>query len=95
VIDELNEDLRAEFDQISGKRSQYDTDLAEAEKNGGVKPDKEGVELRSAEELGEALSELQARLELVVATNPGVVEQYENRKVAVSDRRSLSVSRIG
>jgi structural maintenance of chromosomes protein 5 len=91
VIDELNEDLRAEFDQISGKRSQYDTDLAEAEKNGGVKPDKEGVELRSAEEL----SELQARLELVVATNPGVVEQYENRKVAVSDRRSLSVSRIG
>lgn len=61
-------------------RSQYRRALAEAEERNSTPPSAEGVDLRTLEQLRDALETEQTQLEMTMATNPGVVEQYENRK---------------
>jgi hypothetical protein len=83
-IEELDDDLRADYNQIEEARLQYDSDLKNAEKNRTTPPSSKDIELRDAETLQVDLETQRHNLELHLNTNPGVLEQYENRKREVS-----------
>lgn len=85
VVQNSEEDLREQYNEIETKRAQYDRDLAEAEARGTTPPSAEGVDVRTVDELQAELDRQQAKLELNLNTNPGVVEQYEKRKRDVSN----------
>jgi hypothetical protein len=91
VINEINSELHAEYDGIESKRTAYDKDLVAAEQEGRTPPSAEGVDLRSLEELQATLETQRANLDLNLATNPGVIEQYEKRKRDVSESLLRSV----
>lgn len=93
VINEINPDLHAEYDEIESKRTAYDKELAAAEQEGRTPPSAEDVDLRSLDELQAALETQRTNLDLNLATNPGVVEQYEKRKRDVSDYLLISVNK--
>jgi hypothetical protein len=50
---------------------------------------------RSADELRDELETLRQKLELVLATDPGVIEQYERRKEEVRSIARLSLLDTG
>ncbi|KAG5351347.1 hypothetical protein C0989_006899 [Termitomyces sp. Mn162] len=80
VVQNVEEDLREQYNEIEAKRTQYDRDLTAAEANGTTPPSADGVDVRTVDELQAELNRQQAKLELNLNTNPGVVEQYEKRK---------------
>lgn len=84
VLRGVTPELRAEYQVIEDARVQYERDLATAEQDELSPPSTEGVDLRSLDELQAELETQQANLDLNLATNPGVVEQYEKRKRDVS-----------
>jgi structural maintenance of chromosomes protein 5 len=80
ILNDATPELRAEYQAIEDVRARYEKDLATAEKDGLSPPSSEDVDLRSLEELRAELETQKANLDLNLATNPGVVEQYEKRK---------------
>ena len=80
VLREATPELRAEYHVIEEARVQYERDLAVAERDELSPPSTEGIDLRTLDELQSDLETQQANLDLNLATNPGVVEQYEKRK---------------
>ena len=82
-IEEVDEGLRAEYNQIETARVEYDEALKQARDKGTPLPDPTGVELRSAETLRVDLDAQKTGLELHLNTNPGVIEQYERRQAEV------------
>lgn len=88
-MNEINPELREEYHAIEATRANYDKDLATAESDGTTPPPAEGVDVRTLDELQAELEKQQTNLELNLATNPAVVEQYEKRKRDV--RRFLSL----
>ncbi|KAJ7595202.1 P-loop containing nucleoside triphosphate hydrolase protein [Mycena floridula] len=78
VIGDLEGEIKDEFHAVKDVRAAYDSALAQ-----GRNPDSEGVDLRTLDELNQALADQEAKLDFVMATNPGVLEQYENRKRAI------------
>lgn len=90
----IDDELRQEFTAIEDARLVYEKECAKAEENGTTPPSSDGVELRSADELQADLDIQTTNLEMNLNTNPGVVEQYEKRKVEVSNDDALSVGRL-
>jgi hypothetical protein len=90
VLNEATPELREEYQVIENVRAQYDRELAAAEKGGRSPPSPEDVDLRTLEELRAELETQRANLDLNLATNPGVVEQYEKRKRDVSGHLSCA-----
>jgi hypothetical protein len=84
VLNGATPELREEYQVIENVRAQYERELAAAEKEGRPPPSTEDVDLRTLEELRAELETQRANLDLNLATNPGVVEQYEKRKRDVS-----------
>lgn len=84
VLNGVTPELREEYQVIEDARAQYERELTAAERDGLSPPSTEGVDLRTLEELRAELETQQANLDLNLATNPGVVEQYEKRKRDVS-----------
>lgn len=80
VLNEVTPELREEYQVIENVRLQYERELNAAKENGLPLPPTEGVDLRTSEELREELETQRANLDLNLASNPGVVEQYEKRK---------------
>jgi hypothetical protein len=83
-IEEVDEALRLEYNGIEEKRLGYDSHFKTAQEAGRTPPSDEGVELRDAETLRGDLETQQHNLDLHLNTNPGVIEQYENRQRQVS-----------
>lgn len=79
TIKSTTEELRNEYDNIAAARVKYEEEVKR-----GAEPTGEGVDLRSYEELTAELDAQRAHLDITLATNPGVVEQYEKRKRDVS-----------
>lgn len=79
-LDELEPNVRAEYDEIEEKRAQYDEAMAQGTELGFPV---EEVDLRTSEELDAELNQRRADLELNNATNGNVVETYERRKKEV------------
>jgi hypothetical protein len=69
-----------DYRQIEEARLKWEADLKEANANGEPEPSREGVDLRSMDELENELETKKAQLEITLATNAGVVEQYEKRQ---------------
>jgi chromosome segregation ATPase len=88
----LEPDLRAEYEEIEQRRTEYEKECKKAETDGSTPPSNEGVELRSTDELRAELDTQQAKLEMNLNTNPGVVEQYEKRKKEVNRQPPITVS---
>jgi hypothetical protein len=86
-----NEELQEKVRIIEDARTQYDRECAAAKAAGRAAPDPEGVDLRSSDELNVELENRKAQLETMMAANPGVVEEYENRKRSVG---TLFVERL-
>jgi lipopolysaccharide biosynthesis regulator YciM len=82
-IGEVSQELRDAYDDIEGRRIEYEKDFKEAEVNNTTPPSAENVELRNMEQLEADLETQKANLEMNLNTNPGVVEQYEKRKKEV------------
>jgi chromosome segregation ATPase len=82
-IGEVSQELRDAYDEIEGRRIEYEKDFKEAEVNNTTPPSAEHVELRNMEQLEADLETQKANLEMNLNTNPGVVEQYEKRKKEV------------
>lgn len=78
-----SEELREKIMVIEDARTRYDKEVAAAKAEGRPPPDPEGVDLRTSDELSVELEDRKAQLETMMATNPGVVEEYENRKRSV------------
>ncbi|KAF8634626.1 hypothetical protein AX15_000803 [Amanita polypyramis BW_CC] len=85
VVAGMEPDLRAEYDEIERKRMEYDKASHAAEQGGTTSPSAEGVDVRSLEELQAELETQKANLELNLATNPHVIEQYERRKEEIEN----------
>ncbi|KAH6912408.1 hypothetical protein BKA70DRAFT_1421971 [Coprinopsis sp. MPI-PUGE-AT-0042] len=60
--------------------AEYDRQVKAAKQNGGPLPDTEGIELRTAAEIEEALGTFRTNLDMIISTNPGVLEEYEKRQ---------------
>lgn len=84
VISQMRDELQAEYKEIEDLRLAYEKDVKEAEQAGRTPPSSEGVDLRTVDELEAELEAQKAQLDITLATNPGVVEQYEKRKRDVS-----------
>ena len=84
-IEEVDDNLRAEYNQIEAARLQFDSDLKAAQHNKTTPPSPKGIELRDSETLQVDLETQRHNLELHLNTNPGVIEQYENRKREVKE----------
>lgn len=85
-IEEVDDELRAEYNQIETARVEYDEALKQARDKNTPPPDPTGVELRGAETLRVDLDAQKTSLELHLNTNPGVIEQYERRQAEVGFR---------
>ncbi|KAF8237930.1 P-loop containing nucleoside triphosphate hydrolase protein [Tricholoma matsutake] len=85
VLNEVTPELREEYQVIENVRLQYERELNAAKENGLPLPPTEGVDLRTSEELREELETQRANLDLNLASNPGVVEQYEKRKREIAE----------
>lgn len=78
VLANAAEPLAGRYHALEGVRYEYEQKL-----KAGQNPSPEGVDLRSAEELNVELEAQKAKLEITLAANPGVIEQYEKRKKEV------------
>ncbi|TFK43988.1 P-loop containing nucleoside triphosphate hydrolase protein [Crucibulum laeve] len=79
ILKEAPEDLKEEYMAIEKRRLAYEKALAESQEN-GTPPNPDGVEQRTLEELQSDLETERASLDLVLGTNPGVLEEYEKRQ---------------
>ncbi|KAF8165900.1 P-loop containing nucleoside triphosphate hydrolase protein [Crassisporium funariophilum] len=80
TLQAASEEIRNEYHALEDVRLQYDHDLENAKQNGLPLPDSSNVEIRTADALQAELETQQAKLEMGLNTNAGVVEQYEKRK---------------
>lgn len=82
VLDEAPDEVRKEYQEMEAVRLDWDAKVKEAKAKGLPPPDPAGtkVDTRTANELKAELETQQAKLDLNLHTNPGVVEQYEKRK---------------
>ncbi|KIY46041.1 P-loop containing nucleoside triphosphate hydrolase protein [Fistulina hepatica ATCC 64428] len=85
AINEATEDVKEEYAELESKRQDYLRALAQAQRSGATPPSAEGVDLRSSDDLQGELEMQEAKLELNMSTNPGVVEMYEKRKRNIDD----------
>lgn len=86
TLDAAPADVKAEYEEIDRKRGDYDEASRHAAANGLPQPDSSGVELRTVDDLQTDLETHKVKRNMIMATNPGVVEQYEKRKRDVSNR---------
>jgi len=89
VLNAASGDVREEYHQIEEVRLQYEREEKEAREKGLPPPDGSAIDFRTVEELKAELETQKAKLDLNMITNPGVVEQYEQRKKDVSTFRSF------
>jgi DNA repair exonuclease SbcCD ATPase subunit len=90
TLKNLDDDLNMEYKEIETARLDYERLKKEADQAGRSPPSSDGVDLRPLETLTAELEERRAQLEIMLATNPGIVEQYEKRKRDVSPTRFRS-----
>jgi hypothetical protein len=84
VLNAASEDVREEYHQIEEVRLRYEREEKEAREKGSLPPDGSAIDFRTVEELKAELETQKAKLDLNMITNPGVIEQYEQRKLDVS-----------
>ncbi|KAK0188724.1 P-loop containing nucleoside triphosphate hydrolase protein [Armillaria mellea] len=80
AIDNCEPDTNKLYEDIQTARFQYEKELEEAKAAGTTPPPNEGIDLRSTEELEAEFDAQKAQLEIMLNTNPGVIEEYEKRK---------------
>ncbi|PBK65782.1 P-loop containing nucleoside triphosphate hydrolase protein [Armillaria solidipes] len=80
AIDNCEPDINTLYEDIQSARFQYEKELEDAEAAGKTPPSDEGIDLRSTEELEAEFDAQKAQLEIMLNTNPGVIEEYEKRK---------------
>ncbi|KIY64376.1 P-loop containing nucleoside triphosphate hydrolase protein [Cylindrobasidium torrendii FP15055 ss-10] len=80
AIDSAEEEIQHLHNERSERQNEYKEALKQAEENGTEPPSKEGVDLRTLDELEEEMETQRTKLELIHSTNPGVMEEYEKRK---------------
>ncbi|KIL63939.1 hypothetical protein M378DRAFT_78988 [Amanita muscaria Koide BX008] len=85
VVSKLAPDIRADYDEVENRRTEYEKARRVAEQEGTTPPASEGVDVRSLDELKEDLETQKANLELNSITNPGIIEQYERRKEEIGN----------
>lgn len=80
--EELDDETEAKkrLRKMQSDLAEYDQKVKAAKQNGGPLPDTEGIELRTAAEIEEALGTLRTNLDMIISTNPGVLEEYEKRQ---------------
>lgn len=74
------EEIQKEYENIEAVRLLYEKNLDLAKKQGLPEPDASAVDFRTVYELQVELETQRANLDLNLNTNPGVVEEYEERK---------------
>lgn len=84
AIDNCEPDINQLYEAIQNARFQYEKELEDAEAAGKTPPSDEDIDLRSTEELEAEFDAQKAQLEIMLNTNPGVIEEYEKRKRDVS-----------
>ncbi|KAK0457748.1 uncharacterized protein EV420DRAFT_1687453 [Desarmillaria tabescens] len=80
AIDNCDPDTNKLYEEIQNARFQYDQKLEEAEAAGTAPPSDQGIDLRSTQDLEAEFDAQKAQLEIMLNTNPGVIEEYEKRK---------------
>ncbi|KAF8885790.1 P-loop containing nucleoside triphosphate hydrolase protein [Infundibulicybe gibba] len=80
ILSDADSEIREQCKEIREARLQYEKDLNTARDKGMPPPPADGIDLRTLDELQTELDMQRTNLELNLATNPGVVEQYEKRK---------------
>ncbi|KAF7312005.1 Purine nucleoside phosphorylase [Mycena indigotica] len=76
----IPEDIRPKYEEVETARVNYQKAVADGEEP--VEPESMGelIKAKTSADLEEVLETQQAKLEMNMNTNPGVVEQYERRK---------------
>ncbi|KAK0202992.1 hypothetical protein DFS33DRAFT_1437795, partial [Desarmillaria ectypa] len=80
AIDNCEPDINKLYEDIQNARFQYEKELKDAEAAGKTPPSDEGIDLRSTQDLEAEFDAQKAQLEIMLNTNPGVIEEYEKRK---------------
>ncbi|KAJ7056762.1 P-loop containing nucleoside triphosphate hydrolase protein [Mycena amicta] len=84
ALNDISADIKDDYIKVEQARLEYDQALALANEQGDPPPDTDElgdlVKQRTSAELEEELETQEAKLEMNMNTNPGVVEQYERRK---------------
>ncbi|TEB23759.1 P-loop containing nucleoside triphosphate hydrolase protein [Coprinellus micaceus] len=86
LLDEVNPDLRARVNEMERVRSAYDLEVIAAKKEGRPPPSSEGIDLRTYADLEAEIAEQKAAKEMILNTNPGVIEEFEKRKRDIEGR---------
>jgi hypothetical protein len=75
-----SEEIQKEYTAIEKVRLTYEKELQLAKTQGLPEPDPSGVDFRTVDELQAELETQRANLDMNLNTNPGIVEEYEQRK---------------
>ncbi|KAG2013002.1 chromosome structural maintenance protein smc5 [Coprinopsis cinerea AmutBmut pab1-1] len=83
TISEASEEARKIFKETEEAITDYERKVKKAKASGMPIPEPDGVDLRTVAELEDELATLNASLSMIMATNPGVLEEYEQRERSI------------